>query len=165
MNDTTMNTNYAAVLADLERKRSELDSAIAAIRAVIGATGGATSSVAGEQPKTLSSTPLGTMHGSVQLRSDAFIGLSIAEASKKYLGMVKAPVSTASLIEALSKGGIPTPAYNTVYAVLSRQERQSGDIFKLLHTKEWALPEWYGGKIPKQRKATSTTEEASEASE
>jgi hypothetical protein len=83
------------------------------------------------------------------LRPDSFLKLSIADAAKKQLEMVRQKQSTQELMDAFQKGGLPPSKYNTVYSILSRRASQVGDIINMKG--DWALSEWYpnyrkGGK-------------------
>ena len=126
---TTGNINYNAVLADLEARKAELESAIAAIRSILaagGGTGGGNSD-GGISPDNI---PVG-----------AFLRLSIADATKKFLDMVKTKQTVPQIIKALESGGLPPVKYTTLYTVLRRRESQIGDVLRL--GDEWALTEWY----------------------
>jgi hypothetical protein len=133
--------NYEAVLADLEARRAQLDSAIAAIRQIMGQLGG----VGLVPPASGASVPSGT------LQHDAFIGMSIPEAAKKYLASVRRKLSTQDLMTALEAGGLPPSKYGTVYAILRRREKQVGDIINMKG--DWGLTEWY----PNHRKKSSSS--------
>lgn len=128
--------DYEQVLADLKARRAQLDSAIAAIEQMIG---GITSAVPGVKTAE-----------SIDIAEDAFHGMSIADATKKYLSMVKRKRSTKEIMEALEDGGLPSSAYNTVYAVLRRREEQVGDIVKVGN--DWGLAEWYPGRQRRPKK-------------
>ena len=72
---TAIPINYAAVLADLQAKRAQLDSAIAAINALM------------EQTGTLAATapPVPRIAGLSEVPSRAFVGLSVSAAARKLL--------------------------------------------------------------------------------
>jgi hypothetical protein len=70
--------------------------------------------------------------------------MSIPDAVKAYLGMVKRKQSTKQLVEALSRGGYPHRSknfYNTVFGVLTRHWKTQGEIVKV--SGDWGLKEWY----------------------
>ena len=138
---STNQIDYEAVIADLEAKKAQLDSAIQAIRAV--ANLGSLGSAAVQTP-----TPNGT------IPSDAFLGMSIPEATKKLLGIVRKRIGTPQIIELLAQGGLPAPAYNTAYAVLRRRQQQVGDIINI--SGDWGLKEWTPGYNPPKKKAEKT---------
>jgi hypothetical protein len=127
--------HYAAVLADLEERKAQIESAIAAIK-MIAAQGG------GASPDSGGSTAVGP---------SAFLSMSIPDAAKKYLGSVKQKKSTQEIIDALTAGGLPPSKYTTVYNILTRRQRQFGDIVNMKG--DWGLAEWYPNhrfKTPKE---------------
>jgi hypothetical protein len=148
--------NYEAVLADLEARKANLvaqmDSAIAAIRAIMG-QGGA--------PGPLLPGGGGPSGGGAPAH-DAFIGLSMPEATKKHLTAVRRKLSTQELMTALEAGGLPPSKYSVVYSILRRREKQVGDIVNMKG--DWALSEWYPNYRKKAAKG-SATEGATEGSE
>jgi hypothetical protein len=123
------NVNYSAVLADLEARKAQIESAIAAVKAILAASGG---SFDGANGGVVSPDNIPT---------GAFLRLSIADATKKYLDMVKTKQSVPQITQALERGGLPPAKTNTVYAVLRRRESDIGDIIRF--GDEWALAEWY----------------------
>lgn len=129
--------NYEAVLADLEEKKKQIESAIAAIK-MIAAHGG-------------TFTP-GSGAGQ-NLGPSAFLKMSIPDATKKFLEATRQKQSTQAVIEALAEGGLPKSKYTTMYSILSRRQRQVGDIINMQG--DWALAEWY----PNYRKGKQTKEE------
>lgn len=144
-----MNTDaidYRAVLADLEKKREDLDAAIAVIRVLLG-----------------EETTEGTARGSGGSgRGDsapdlkgAFLGMSIAEAAKQYLAMVKMAQTAPQIAKALEAGGIFSDSKNfpgTVYATLRRIESSTG-VVKQIQGSKWGLSEWRPGQ-PKTKEET-----------
>jgi hypothetical protein len=138
--DKTMSTepiNYEAVIADLEAKKAQIDAAIQAIKAVAGMG---------------SLTSLGSASTSTQgIPSDAFLSMSIPDATKKLLGMVKKKLSTQDVMKYLEMGGMPPLLYNTVYGVLRRRQNQIGDIVNM--GGDWGLKDWYPNFKPKQKAA------------
>jgi hypothetical protein len=147
--------NYEAVLADLEARRAQLDAAIAAIKAITGLG-----------PVSSAGVTSTAQTGNTNIAHDTFFGLSIPEATKTLLGIMKRRLSTPDVIKYLTQGGMPEPAYNTTYAVLRRRQNQIGDIINI--NGEWSLKEWAPGyKPPKGKKGkngdspdTATTEAA-----
>jgi hypothetical protein len=137
--------DWDAVIAELEAKKAQLDSAIQSIRAV--ANMGVMVGVAAPP-----------QNGSIP--SDAFLGMSIPEATKKLLTMVRKRVGTPEIIKMLAQGGLPEPAYNTAYAVLRRRQQQVGDIINI--NGDWGLKEWTPGYNPPKKKADKG-DEAKEA--
>src|SRR6266478_6136823 len=123
------NIDYSAVLADLEARKAQVESAIAAVKNILASAGVMGTGGSGGVI-TLDNIPTG-----------AFLRLSIADATKKFLDMVKTKQSVPQITQALEKGGLPPAKNNTVYAVLRRRETDIGDIIRL--GDEWALAEWY----------------------
>lgn len=122
------NINYNAVLADLEAKKAELEAAIATITNLVAGSGNSDGGSGGViSPENI---PVG-----------AFLRLSIADATKKFLDMVKTKQTVPQIIKALESGGLPPVKYTTLYTVLRRRESQIGDVLRL--GDEWALTEWY----------------------
>jgi len=135
--------NYEAVLADLENRKTQLESAIAGIRLILGQTGNPPSG--------------GGSHVGVTPAHDAFIGMSIPDAAKKHLTTVRKKLSTQELMTAMEAGGLPPSKYNTIYAVLSRRAKSVGDLINVKG--DWGLAEWY----PNYRRKPSASEADSES--
>lgn len=132
---------YSVVLADLEAKKAELEAAIAAIKNVIATGGGA---------------PIGG--GPSKTGPSDFLGMSIPDAAKLHLSRVRQKKSTQEIIDALTAGGLPPSKYTTVYNILTRRQKQVGDIVNLKG--DWALAEWY----PNHRFGAGKDEEEPEES-
>lgn len=140
--------NYEAVLADLEARKAQIESAIAGIRLILGQTGTSPSGgPSGGGTGYTGSTPA----------HDAFIGMSIPEAAKKHLTTIRKKLPTQEIMTALEAGGLPPSKYSTVYAILRRRENQVGDIINMKG--DWALQEWY----PNYRKKSASSEESGAA--
>jgi hypothetical protein len=138
-----------ATLAELETRRARIDAAIAEIRMMLGQPAGDSGA-----PGPGSPSPPG---GGVPA-SDAFLGLSIPEATKKHLTAVRKALPTKAIMLALEAGGLRKSAYNTIYGVLRRREVVIGDIINVKG--DWALAEWYPGHVRnKGKNQKSTTDE------
>lgn len=141
--------NPEAILADLLARRAEIDAAIGQIRRIYGL-----SDESDPQQGTL-----GLVGKTVRIpkeesdiRSDTFFGLSVPNAVKKYLKLVRAPASPQAIVAALGSGGQENPNYTNVYTALKRL-RGAGEVRKL-PTGEWGLSEWYpngGGRAGRGR--------------
>lgn len=146
--DRAMSTepiNYEAVLADLKARKAQLEAAIGAIEVILSQVG---------------SPPPGG-GGSTTIGPSAFLGLSIPDATKQYLGGVKQKKSTQEIMDALTAGGLPPSKYSTVYAILARRQKQVGDIINMKG--DWALAEWYPNhRFPKPAKDIDAEESAEE---
>jgi hypothetical protein len=135
----TGNVNYNAVLADLEARKAQLDTMITGVKLLLASGGG---SANGHVEGVISPENIPT---------HAFLTLSIADATKKFLDMVKSKQSVPQIAQALERGGLPPAKNNTVYSVLRRRESQFGDIIRV--GDEWALASWYPNN-PNLRKRT-----------
>ncbi len=143
MNGDTPNggIDYAAVLADLEAKKAQIESAIEAIR---GLAGGGLPSAAGESAGRTKSNP-----ATSEIALDTFFGLSIPEAAKKFLAMRKRPATTPEIVEALTRGGQQNASSEnfpvTVGAIINRAYRNGAGIMRVSRG-VWGLAEWYPNK-------------------
>ena len=151
--------DYNAVLADLEAKRAQIDSAIAVIRALIGAGAGSGGGDVQAPADVLAATD-GAPFPATQLRpsgtpgiaSDTFFRLSTADAIKKYLGITKRPQTARAIADALMAGGQvhatdERVAYANVHTALTRGKDK---VFAQTRNKDWGLAEWYGSNKPKE---------------
>jgi HB1, ASXL, restriction endonuclease HTH domain len=123
---------YAAVIADLKRKREKIDRAIKALEEL---SGGA-SSEAGV-------TALGA--DNTAPTEGVFLGMSIPDATKKLLQMRKKALGNNEIVRELEAGGLVLTSgnkTNTVGSVLNRRSKQVGDIVSISRG-TWGLKEWY----------------------
>jgi hypothetical protein len=127
--------NYEAVLADIDARIAKLQATREGIADLMAISG---------------TVPTGGPSG--KIAHDAFLKMSIPDATKKYLSMTRQKKDTQAIIDALEQGGLPRSVYATVYAVLRRREKQVGDIINMKG--DWALSEWY----PNLRKGKTTDE-------
>lgn len=116
---------YEHVLADLRRRRDELDTAIRAVEAVRGV-----SSVAAPQSggSTLDDTRPVPQAGSV------YSGVSIAEAAKMVLITNGGPMRTSEIVPLIQAGGVNLKSAdpnNTTNSILSRRANSVGDIVRI----------------------------------
>jgi len=122
--------NYAAVLADLEAKRAQLDSAIAAIKALMEQTG----ALAATAP------PVPRIAGLSEVPSQAFAGLSVSAAVRKLLEMMQRRMTVREIMQGLQAGGLKPSKYRNVYAILRQRESDKADIINV--DAKWGLAEW-----------------------
>lgn len=137
-NDASMDA-YRTVLKDLKRRKKVIDAAIAGVTALLG------ESEAALQACLPVSLPKTQEAGDVA--SGSFADLTLTEAARAYLDMVKESQSTAEIAEALEKGGYPTESRNfrnTVRSVLDRHAKTVGEIVKV--HRNWGLAEWNRGR-------------------
>ena len=120
--------DYTEVLADLERRKAELESAILAIRRLVNLPVPAPG-LSGPQP--VYETP----------RAYPFLGMTIPEATIAHLRMAQKPLTTHEVIAALKQGGLRDSNYQTVYQVLRRRAREKQDI--AVDKGKWHLAEWH----------------------
>jgi hypothetical protein len=122
--------NYAAVLADLEAKRTQLDSAIAAIKVILEQTG-AMAATAPLVPRIASLS---------QVPPQAFVGLSVSNAVRNLLEMMQRRMSVREIMQGLEAGGLKPSKYRNVYAIMRQRESDKCDIIKV--DAKWGLAEW-----------------------
>lgn len=144
MADEQQVNRYASMLAELEAERNKIDNAISAIRQLMGAE-----SVDNEAPAPAGS-PAQPKRQELpsKVEFDTFFSLSIPEAIKKFLAMMKRPQTVSAITDALTKGGLSTTATDlmrTVTATLTRMRRTSGEVVPVRRG-EWGLKEWYPGR-------------------
>lgn len=134
--------DYQEVLADLIAKRDKLDGAIAGIQAMLGLQGG---SGMPEEPGALKQSPQAQLEARVE--SDSFFGMTVIDATVKYLRMVKKKQSIVEIARALEAGGLTHAASDFTATVRSMVHREStkGDVIVKVGRGEWGLKEWYPG--------------------
>jgi hypothetical protein len=136
--------NYEVVLNDLERQKAAIENAIAALRQAMIALGGQLS--AGSAASELPIDPF-------KIPGDAFFGMSIGEAAKKYLSMVKKKQTVQEIADALERGGLPHTSANfaqTVRTMVNRQAKEDSDLVRVGPGASWGLSDWYGNRRPKE---------------
>jgi len=134
---TAMNKNeapdYAAVLADLRTRRTQLDAAIQALEAVVGGPAGATRSPLPKQPSPNShATP------------KSFVGLSVLDAAKRHLQQTGHSLRTTEILGALQQGGVALTGkspINSLGAILNSNLKKGSGIVRERRG-VWALAAW-----------------------
>jgi hypothetical protein len=129
----TRPVNYGSVLADLRAQRERIDAAIRAIEALIAPPPPATAPPAPPPPPK----ELAIAHG-------AFRGLSLLDASKKYLQSKGECQRTRDIVRALQHGGIALSGkspINTVGAILNTSLKKGGGIVRVKRG-VWSLASW-----------------------
>lgn len=142
-------TPYEAVIADLEAKRDQINATIEMLKALRStATVTLPAATANQRRET-----------EPEIRRDSFFGMTIPDAARKYLTIVKATKSNPMLCQALLDGGFKTSSANFSEVVRSTLQRNR-DFVKV--NGEWGLSEWYGnrGAGRKARRATSVEDQA-----
>jgi hypothetical protein len=110
----------------------------------------------------VSSPALGTtqavavQNGGPAFNNDSFFGLTIAEATKKYLSAIKRTATVKTISDALIAGGLKSAAKNPVENVRSTLSRMPAFV---LINGEFGLAEWYPGRkaSSKQRPSSQQT--------
>src|ERR1017187_8647555 len=103
--------DYVAVLGDLKARRANLDSAISGIEQIMAQVG------------TVPTQPRDTV-----LSDDAFFGMSIQDAIRKYLSIVRKKKTVKEITDGLEAGGMEHTSkdfYNTVYTMLKPRMGES----------------------------------------
>ena len=158
MGNETQGVDYSAVLADLEARKAQIDSAISVIKALM-TTGLPPAPAVTPAPATaVPPAPPGNGSLPFEIQSDTFFGLSILDASKKFLAMRKRPVSAPEILDALRRGGQlhanNETFLNTLGATLSRSDAKNGPLVRVSRGM-WGLRDWYANK---SSRASSETE-------
>jgi len=122
--------NYAAVLADLEAKRVQLDSAIASIKVIIAQTG----------VMAATAPPVPRIASLSDVPPRAFVGLSVSAAVRQLLEMMQRRMTVREIMQGLQAGGLKPSKYRNVYAILRQRESDKFDVIKV--DKKWGLAEW-----------------------
>jgi hypothetical protein len=139
---------YAIVLADLRAKRDQIDQAIQAIESVRGTNG---SPAAGRG----SAASIEAFDNGGTTGAGAYLGMSIADAAKKYLTSRKQASGNAEIAAALKQGGLVmssnTDPQNTVGSILTRRFEKVGDVVRVGRG-IWGLKEWYPNRSFKKDK-------------
>lgn len=152
--------DYQVVLADLKARRDQLDHAIAVLEVL--SAGALAAPAASGAPIKPSSSAAPTS----ELPRDAFFGMTVLEAAKKYLSMTKRPQSAADITSALQRGGYLFTASKpneTVIALMNRNHAKGGEIARVAKGL-YGLTEWYPNRAKRNRKkdeAEGGEEEAS----
>lgn len=136
--------DYGPIIADLERKRAELDASIAMLRLMAGL---GTSETVAAAPASSGSRP-----EAEGMRRDQFFGMKAPDAIKAYLTLVKQPRTAARITTDLLNHGFNTSSQfpaNTMRTTLKRME-DGGEVVQV--KKEWGLTSWYPGIRAKQAK-------------
>ncbi|MGH7724400.1 MAG: hypothetical protein ACREOU_03135 [Candidatus Eiseniibacteriota bacterium] len=142
--------DYRAVLADLEAKKSKIEAAIEVIRTMVEGGG------ADGQP---SLGPPGAPD--LALRSDSFFGMSIPDATEKFLRATKRPQSPPAIARALEQGGYTHSSSNFPNTVRASINRLPGKFVQV--GREWGLVEWYPG-MRRAKRGGEPREEATDGS-
>ena len=123
---------YEAVIADLKQQRDKIDHAIKALEELTGGV---------DEKKDVRPASAGRTSPA----EGAFLGMSIAEATKALLHARKKALGNAEIVKELEAGGMVLSSENktnTVGSVLNRRSKKVRDIVSLGRGR-WGLKEWY----------------------
>lgn len=131
--------HYAAVIADLEVKRDELDRMIKNLRQMGG--------LSTAQKEVLSTEAKSENEVAAIGGDNPLLGMKVHDGVKVILANKRKPMSPAELVEALEAGGIILTGNktNSVGSILNRRQKQVGDIVSPQRGM-WGLKEWYPGR-------------------
>ena len=138
-------TSYEQLLHDLLEEREEIDRMIGWVQKRLGQAqepSEATGLAANASPTVSLRFP--------RLATDAFFRMTVPQAIKAFLNIVKRPKSAKDITAGLQGGGLIHKAknlYATVYPTLLRMEKAKEVV--RVSKGEWGLAEWY----PSARKA------------
>ena len=127
---------YAVVLADLRAQRDMLDKAIKGIEAIMQSRVPVSQRDKAASPK---------QDSRVEEGKPSLAGLTAIGAIKVVLERAEEAMSPTALLAALEAGGLKLEAtnkLNSLSSMLSRRERNVGDVVRLGRGK-WGLREWY----------------------
>ncbi len=133
-------TDVAALLADAEAERAELDVVIAHLRRKLGLAAG---EAAGNGTTAPTSAGRDALIVAGRVRPDEFFRLSIGEAVMKYLAIMKQPQNPMAIVNGIKAGGILTNAKN-FYANVNTELKRLRERDLIVNTPSgWGLAEWY----------------------
>jgi hypothetical protein len=127
---------YEPVIAELRAQIEEWQKMVVNLE-MMRSKGAVTASVLAGN----SNTP--AANGTVNFSSDAFFGMTIADAAKKYLNGIRKTATARAIADALLAGGFKTSAKNFVENVRSIISRSQHFAFV---NGEFGLAEWYPGR-------------------
>lgn len=141
--------DYAAVLEDLKKRREKIDAAIAAIALILGDPSAALASVSSN----------GDEAGTNAVKGDTFFNMTVPDAIRKYLSMMKEPQRATVITRALKSGGIKSLSKNFGANVSTTLARDEGFVNV---NGAWGLASWYPGRGLKKANTKDQAEESSE---
>jgi hypothetical protein len=144
---------YQQLLTELEQERDSIERMIVWVKGRMEQGDSAGTVTAASKP------PL-HMRFPRLISADAFFRMSVPDAIKKYLNIIKRPKTAKEITAGLQQGGFTTKAknlYATVYPTLLRME-EAGEVVRVTKA-EWGLTEWYpaGRKANQEEKPESET--------
>jgi hypothetical protein len=125
------NTDVQSLLDSLRARRDALNKAIEGLEAIVGETSLSAPITANRQNRE------------VEIQHDTFVGMSVADATARYLSMAGRPARTLDEItSALNRGGLNSTT-GTVQTLLSRSHNGPNPVVRRAGRGTWGLPEWY----------------------
>lgn len=148
--------DYQQLLAELQEERSKIDYMIEWVKSRVQQSGMVVADGASIQPQ-VEATPQSMRFP--RLASDTFFRMSVPQAIKTFLNIVKRPQKAKAITQALNAGGLTHQAkdlYATVYPTLLRMEKTQEVV--RIGDGEWALAEWYpaGGRKANQEERSES---------
>jgi hypothetical protein len=137
-------TDYAAILADMEAKKTALETAISGLRAAIasGALGASIGIALGDSLNLKDSMTTQLSPGPVSLPRGAFLGKKAPEAIKLYLSAARRKQTNKEISQALKEGGLESTGNFDAF-INSGLFRLKNDGVVLRFDDGWGLAEWY----------------------
>jgi hypothetical protein len=146
--------DYEAVLKDLKARRDKLTQIIELMEGTPDFILSA-----------LTNPVIAPKTGAVSIRPGEFYGMTILDATRKFLAKsVGEPKSAPQIVEALQQGGYVFTSelpVNTVASLLSREEAKGGDIVRVGRG-IFGLAEWYPGRARRKKGIMETAMEPRE---
>lgn len=125
------NPDVQILLDSLRARRDALTKAIEALEAINGET------------SLPAPAPANRQNRDAEIQHDTFVGMSIADATARYLGMVGRPArGLEEIANALNRGGLNS-TQGTVQTLLSRSHNGPNPVVRRAGRGTWGLPEWY----------------------
>jgi hypothetical protein len=136
-------TDYEKILSDLQEERANLDRMIAWVKGRLAKTDPAEPTTVDSLIQKSISQP---MRFPRTLKPDTFFKMSVQQAMRECLSLLKKPLSARDITNYLKSGGFTHKAknlYQTVFPTLMRM-KEKGEVDRLANG-EWGLSEWYSG--------------------
>jgi hypothetical protein len=140
---------YAVVIADLRRQRDEIERMIARLEAM--AASGTVCLEPDDREQTQQETPRG--QDAAGDRENPYLGMKSIDAVKDLLARRRKPLAPAEILAGLEAGGLSLSGANVVASILSRRQRDVGDVVSPKRG-VWGLREWYPGRTFPKKQAT-----------
>ena len=146
---------YDQVIADLKRKRAEIDAMIASLAAMAGGQNASPNDDINDPPASeeTQSPP--------EPGNNPYLGMSIGDATVELLRRTRGPMSPTNIARGLEAGGLLLSGSNkagNVTTTLTRRQKGLGDVVRPERGK-WGLKKWYRGRNFGAEKNNSKDEE------